>query len=61
MMLSFDNEAIDRIIDRCSPGGSDNRPAIRPDTAKAQHQFNLHAAAFLAESEKEEAQAYLGH
>ena len=40
-MLEHDREAIERIIDRCSPGGGDNQRGTHLDRAKAEHQFKL--------------------
>lgn len=40
-LLQNDVDAIARIVDRCSPGGGDNKRGVDFDSAKAEHQFEI--------------------
>jgi hypothetical protein len=52
-LLNFDRDAVDRIVDRCSPGGSDNSKGSEFDRELAEGQLDLHLAAFVPENERQ--------
>lgn len=49
-MLQIDKDAIDRIIDRCAAGGSDNHYGARFNEERARHQFALQFSVIDLES-----------
>lgn len=42
MLLNFDRNAVDAIINRCAAGGDDNPRGVRFDDDKADHQLSLY-------------------